>query len=720
MAELSKEMQASIDNYGKQIVTLKDFVSAVRKLPGMYIGMTGYKGFRNMCREIFQNSIDQILSKDSPGNWFSFFYDMRTLEVRVEDNGKGLPPDDIIRILTTNHTSKNFQKQLYDYSSGLHGSGSKIVNALSSVYIVESYKYDGTAVRMEFHQGYPTTKAPVKIPNKSKKQGLMTYFIPDQDVMGENLVLHWEKLYNLIKIILSLTPVGSRCDFEAIDLEGKSHKETIINKDGIITDLIMKSKNPIIKPIICSADDGTHKLDFAFAYDAGDDSGPDDAENITAFANFCPTIGGYHIDGCLDGICRWFMTYMNNVYLVNQKAKDKIKVNSSDIKTGLVGIVSAAHLEPVLTGQSKELLSNEDMFGFCKEVVQKGLDEWSKANPTDLAKLSKFFKEIAEIRMKNENSKAKIVQKFQKNATNDLPKKYVRPLQDKNVEFIVVEGDSALNTVKLARDPDTQGIMPIRGKIINVFSHNRQEVFANQEVQEITQIILGGEYKRNFTLDDVKVSKVIFMADADVDGSHIAALLLRLFVMYFPQLIEAGMVYKALPPLYSIKEGKKTKFFIEQIDIVKFIQKDFLAKNTFLDMKKKALDNKSLTKFFLKNADYIYYLTKVANTYAVDPNLLEVVLYNYIENNHKIDAKKLTKVVKSLYRFMNVETSKSGYVVLKGSIAESNLIICHDKFFNDCRDIIRIIESNDSLYYLVNNKPTTLYHIMLLYEKSTP
>ncbi len=207
---------------------------------------------------------------------------------------------------------------------------------------------------------------------------------------------------------------------------------------------------------------------------------------------------------------------------------------------------------------------------------------------------------------------------------------------------------------------------------------------------------------------------------ADVDGSHIAALLLRLFVMYFPQLIEAGMVYKALPPLYSIKEGKKTKFFIEQIDIVKFIQKDFLAKNTFLDMKKKALDNKSLTKFFLKNADYIYYLTKVANTYAVDSNLLEVVLYNYIENNHKMDAKKLAKVIKSLDRFMNVETSKSGYVVLKGSIAESNLIICHDKFFNDCRDIIKIIESNDSLYYLVNNKPTTLYHIMLLYEKSTP
>lgn len=515
MAELSKEMQESIDNYGKEIVTLKDFVTAVRKRIGMYLGFTHNKGFRNMCREIFQNSIDQILSKDSPGDWFSFFYDMRTLEVRVEDNGRGLPPDDIVRILTTNHTSKNFEKKLYDYSSGLNGSGSKIVNAVSSVYIVESYKYDGTAVRMEFHKGYPTTKAPVKIPNKSKKQGLMTYFIPDLEIMGE-INLPWEKLYNLIKIMLSLTPIGSRCDFEAIDLEGKSHKETIVNKDGIITDLIMKTNNPIIKPIVCGADDGTHKIDIAICYDGGDESGPDDTENITSFANFCPTLGGTHVDGVLDGLCRWFTSYMNNVYLANQKTKDKLKVNSSDIKTGLVGMISGAHLEPIMTGQSKELLSNEDMFGFCKDVIQKGLEDWSKANPTDLAKLSKFFKEIAEIRMKNENSKAKIVQKFQKSAVNDLPDKYIRPLSNgKDVELVLVEGDSAMGTVLLGRDRNKQGCFPLRGKVINAFGNTKEAVFNNQEFQAITQIILGGEYKRNFTIDDVKVSKVIFLTDTE-------------------------------------------------------------------------------------------------------------------------------------------------------------------------------------------------------------
>lgn len=189
--------------------------------------------------------------------------------------------------------------------------------------------------------------------------------------------------------------------------------------------------------------------------------------------------------------------------------------------------------------------------------------------------------------------------------------------------------------------------------------------------------------------------------------------------MYFPQLIEAGMVYKALPPLYSIQEGKKTKFFTEQIDIVKFIQKDFLSKHSMKSMKKTDLDNKEITKFFLRNADYTYYLNKVSNTYAVEPYLLEMVLFNYISNNHSINEKKLQKSVSSAYRFMNVEKSKNN-IIVKGSITESNFIICNEKFFNDCRNIIELIESNDNMYNYIDGKLSSLYQTMLLYEASTP
>lgn len=518
--ELSEAMKKAIDEYGKDIQTLEDYVTAVRKIPGMYIGPINEAGLLNMIREIFQNAVDQILDPSSPGNYVYLYYNMQTLEVIVEDNGRGLPFDSMIRILTTPHTSKNYEKKAGEYSSGRHGQGAKVVNALSLVLVGESYRYDGTAVRLETKKGYPTTKEPKPIKNKDNKQGTRISFIPDSDVMGD-MNLEWQEVYRLTKHIMSLTPIGSRMDFEAIDINGKRFTETVINKDGIITDLIMKVKRPIIKPIVIGNDDGIRKLECAFCYDAGDEkNGPDDKENVTSFSNLCPTVAGTHIDGTVEGICRWFTNYMNNIYLINQKSKTKLKIINNDIKSGLNIMISAAHIEPNFTGQAKEILSNQDMQGFCKEVVMKGLDEWSKANPQDLAKISRFFKDIAELRQKAESGKAKIVTKYQANVITGLPSKYIRPMGKENIELIIVEGDSALGTVQTGRDSKTQGIFPIRGKIINAFKNSKQAFFSNEEVQGITKIILGSDYKKGFDVKDCKVSKVIFMADADVDRQN--------------------------------------------------------------------------------------------------------------------------------------------------------------------------------------------------------
>lgn len=717
---LSKEMINTIDNYGTEIKTLKDFVTACRLRPGQFIGPINGPGLLNMMREIFQNSLDQMVSTSSPCNWFSFFYDERTLEVIVEDNGLGFPFDDIYRILTAQYTSKNYEKKPYDYSSGMNGIGAKVVNALSEVFIVESYRYDGKAVRVEFNKGYPVYKEPKEIPNPNKKQGAKIIFIPDSEIMGE-MNLEWKEVYRLIKHIISISPIGSCMDFEAIDINGKKFTERIENKDGIITDLIMKVKRPIIKPITVNADDGFRKIECAFCYDSGDElSGPDETENVTSFSNFCPTIKGTHVDGCIDGITRWFTSYMNNVYLANQKSKVKLKIVTADIKNGLNVMISAAHLEPIFTGQAKEILSNQDMLGFCKEVVMKGLDEWSKANPQDLARLSRFFKDIAEVRQKSEASKAKIVTKYQANVITGLPAKYIRPLGKEDIELIIVEGDSALGTVQLGRDAKKQGLFPIRGKIPNAFKMTRNAFFSNEEVQGITRIILGSDYKRGFDVKDCKVSKVIFMADADVDGDHIAALLLRMFVMYFPQMIEAGMVYKAIPPLYSIKQGSRKKYFTEQADIVRYIQKIFLQNNTITDLKKNPLESKEVTLLFMKNADYIYHLERISNTYAVKPYLLEMVLNHYVSNKNKINLSKLQKEIKSVYRFMDAKSVGKDNIVIEGVIDKSNLIIFNDKFIEDCSHILDIIRDNDKLYYHINNETKSIYEIMKIYESTMP
>ena len=514
--ELTKEQKEAIKNYGDEIKQLKDFQTAVRTRPGMYIGPIGNRGFLNCCREIYQNAIDQIVDQSGPGNWFSFYYDERTLEVVCEDNGRGLPFNNMIKILTEAHVSKNFDRKLGEYPAGMNGVGAKVVNALSTTMIVESYLFDGTAAKVEFHKGYPTTKQPVPIPNKSKKQGTKIYFTPDPEIMGE-MNLPWKSIYRLLKVTMGMTPLGTTMDFTAIDINGKKFTEKIVNTDGIITDLILKVKHPIIKPISIFGDDGTHKLNLAFCYNAGDNSsdGPDSMEQVTSFCNFCPTVQGTHVDGVLEGIRRWFTQYMNGIYLANQKGKTKVVF--ADINNGLNIMIDAAHLEPIFTGQAKEIISNEDMTGYCKEVVMKGLDEWSKANPQDLQKISKFFKDIAELRMKNEGARAKIVTKYHSNILSGLPAKYKKPTGKKDIELIIVEGDSAMGTVMEGRDSSKQGVFPIRGKIINAFGNSRQAVFSNEEVQAITKIILGSEYKRNFDIKDVKVSKIIFMCDADVD-----------------------------------------------------------------------------------------------------------------------------------------------------------------------------------------------------------
>lgn len=524
-AELTDEMKASIDNYGSNIKTLEDHVKAVRMMPGNFGGGVGNSGFLDMIREIFQNGIDQVLSSDSPANWVSISYDMRTLETTVWDNGSGLPFDDMIRIITSPNTSKNYTKAKGDYSSGRHGSGLKTVNALCTKLVAESYRYDGTAARLTTIEGYPTTKKPEPIPNKNKFQGTMFRFIPSLEVMGE-IDLDWKVVLKLVRRILFRTPIGSTCDFAAIDMDGVTHKENIVNKTGIVGDLIEKTTSPLCKPIMIFNDTGEMKLEAAFVFDGGGKDGPSNSEEVVAFCNFCPCHIGTHIEGTISGITKWFLKYMNTIYLktnTNTKSKKQITCQASDIKTGLVLSISAAMLFPHFIGQNKEQLANTEMIQFCSDTVYNSLEQWSKSNPQDLAKLCRFFKDVAELRIKESSEKAKIVSKYVSNAFG-MPQKYRKP-NEKKVEFIIVEGDSAGGSVYNARNPEIQGFYPIRGKMPNAFRTPRNKFLENEEVQGLIKIILEKDPKDVpkkgpipfDPINDVKWEKIILMADGDVD-----------------------------------------------------------------------------------------------------------------------------------------------------------------------------------------------------------
>lgn len=712
---ITDEQRRAIDNYGDRIVTVEDPVIIVRKRPGMYGGGIGNSGFLTLIREAYQNATDQVLDPSSPANYINTSYDERTLEYMVTDNGLGFPFNDMVRMVTEMHTSKNFaQKRKGEYGSGLHGVGIKVVNALSLCCRIESYRYDGSAMAIDLEKGY-LKKGPYKIPNKEKFQGSRVSFIPDTEIMGE-LALGWKEVYILIKRLLSLTPIGTTVDFKGIDSKGVEHNEHIVNTDGIITELIDNVKFPMGKPIIISHDTGEQKLDLAFMYDAGGEDGPSALERVTAFCNMCPTIAGPHIVGVTEGICKWFTSYMNNIYLANSKSKTRVA--AADIKCGLNVMIAAACLEPIFIGQAKEQLGNKEMQKFCSDVVRKGLDEWSKSNPNQLSKMADYFKNLADIRTRAENSKAKVSSSYVANVLSGLPEKFIAPTE-RNYEFIIVEGDSAKGPVADGRDATCQGLFPIRGKIINPYGTSKDKFFANAEVDGIFTIILGGKkYWKTFDpIKDVEWDKIIFMADADVDGAHIASLLLRIMVRYAPQLIEAGKIYKAIPPLYAnSKDGKKFQYYTDTIDFVRFVQKNFVKTNKLCYPDGMELSGKDITVLFMVNEDYSFYLNTIANTFAVEPGLLEIGLYNYING---VKIAKVAKDIKAKYRFMNA-FEQNGQTIYDGTIKESNFLPVGEKLLNDCKPLLDIMRANVSLNYKLNGKPSTLYDIMNAFEASKP
>ena len=204
---------------------------------------------------------------------------------------------------------------------------------------------------------------------------------------------------------------------------------------------------------------------------------------------------------------------------------------------------------------------------------------------------------------------------------------------------------------------------------------------------------------------------------ADVDGKHIASLLLRFFILYMPQLVQAGKVYKAIPPLYGIKNGKKVHYFTDQLDFVRYVQKSFITTNslTYIDTKKE-VGSKDITLLFMINEDYVYELERLAQTYAVDPRLLELALFEYIE---KSNISHIRKSIKSNFRFMDVE-NRNGSFMYNGTIKETNFLYVNDRLVNDCQRLIKIINKNNSYYYYMNNEMVSIYQIMKKFEQTTP
>lgn len=724
---LNDEMMKNIDSYANEIRSLKDFIEAVRVRPGMYIGPIGDLGFLNMIREIAQNAIDQLVSSKSPCDHIRIVYDMRTLKVRVEDNGLGIPFNDIERIYTTPHTSKNYDKKPGEYSSGLNGVGAKVTNALSRFFRVESYHYSGKAVAMDLEDGY-IVKKPYAIPNKDMHQGTAVEFVPSEEILGR-IELDWRFVHNLLRLILSLTDIGSVMYFEAYDKKGVKYEEKMVNQNGIITDLITKTKAPICKPIIIAADNGKMKADLAFCWASPtekliDAQGFTTPYSITSFSNWCPIRNDATctpFSGFMDGISTWFTKYMNKIFLGE---KSKITVTKNDCLEQLCAMVSVAHLYPEFTGQSKDIVSNVDFKPFVKETVMNGLDEWAKENPGDLQRVCKWIKDAASVRMKGDADKVKVQETFKKSVLTGLPDKYKEPMWDINknykkyeYELLIVEGDSAGGSAGKARKHAIQGVFPLRGKPKNPIGNTKKAVLENQEISGLVNILGAGCYG-DFDINKVKFTRIIFLTDADADGAHICSLLILIFMVVFPGLIESGKVYKAVPPLFSIVENKKYKYFTMKTDYTKYKQGVFLKNNNIKTVQGKAIPAAQLLDIFVEFEEYVSELERIS--YVVDPELMEMVLYNYLQNGEKVDQ-RITTGVKKKYRFAEISyNSKTNTAIVSGLVNNKiTELILNDRIMKQYIKMISMIQlAKNKFFYNLNGEVVSLYVLLRAFERT--
>ena len=706
--KFSEKMEENIKNYSKKIVTINEFYKHVRMCPSMYIGYIGTKGFINMIREILQNGIDQIERNDSPCDSITIIFNESDLMVTVIDNGLGVPFDDIIRVFTSQNTSSNYNKKLYEYTSGRHGVGAKVTNALSSRFIVESYIL-GEARRCEFIDSVPV--GPIeKIPNKENFQGSKITFWPSLEIMGA-IDAKVEDVLGLVTLVLPLSKLGARINFVGKKMDGTVITENLVNEDGIIAHLINHTTSPLIAPIRCFNDNGTTKADICVTYD----SSALGSEKIISFANFCPTIAGTHVDGFKTAWCNWFRKYMNNIYL---SPKSKITVNNQDILTGLIACISSAHLMPNFVGQHKDEIDNADLGSFISELITTTLDNWAKTNSQDLQRLCKYLQKIAEIRLKSEGEKIKLSNNYTASKMTGKPRKYEAPSGKTNLELIIVEGDSAKGPAVKGRDSDKQGIFPVRGKLPNAFSTPKAKLLQNEEIVSLIHLCGNGDlknYGRNFDINKCPFEKVICMADADADGYHIDSLLLRFFMLYMLPLIEHGRLYRAVPPLYSVKTSKNNiTYFTDKKEFILWRQGAFIKKYQICDEKGKKFTSNELSNILITNVDYALDMQILSDTYSVHPYLLELVLANIDK-----PISQLSKIVKSKYRFVDVE-KKNGILICKGEIDyQYYTMFITDEFMHAASRVLNYIRTARP-YYLVNGQPMSLYGLMSLFDSELP
>ena len=556
--------------YGASNIQVLKGLEAVRKRPGMYIGSTGPKGLHHLVYETVDNSIDEAMA----GYCDKIVVALEKDDVvRVEDNGRGIPVDihptehisALELVLTRLHAGGKFDKGSYKVSGGLHGVGVSCVNALS-VWMEATVKRDGHIYQQKYEKGIPKTKVEVIGDIDDSVHGTTIRWKADSSIFTVTTTYDRDVLIQRLKELAFLNS-GITIVFRDERLENP--KEEILKYEGGIVHYVSeinskaKFKYPE-EPVYITGEKDDVITELSFQYNESY------SENIHTYVNDIRTTdGGTHLDGFKSALLFVISKFLDS----NEKIKKKMpkkegkldpkedpyeKINGDDVKAGLVAVLSMKVPEPEFVGQTKDKLGNPEVRGIVDSLVKEKLTIFFEQNPHVVEKV--LEKAVGEATARIAARKAKDASR-KKSGLSGFKKP--EKLSDCSIkdnpeicEVYIVEGDSAGGSAKKGRNPETQAILPLWGKMLNVEKVAVDKVMNNEKLEPVINT-LGTGFGKEFNIEKLRYHKIIIMADADVDGSHIRTLLLTFFFRYMPQLIENGYVYLAMPPLFKVQLGKK-------------------------------------------------------------------------------------------------------------------------------------------------------------------
>lgn len=560
--------------YSSDQIKVLEGLEAVRKRPGMYIGGTGLNALHHLVYEVVDNSIDEAMAQ------FATFVSVAIQadgSVKVTDDGRGIPTDPVKNddptingkpavevVLTKLHAGGKFQQEgsAYKVSGGLHGVGVSCVNALSSMLEVEVWR-DGEIKALTFERGVVTVPLHDvgKIPaNSERKTGTTVIFKPDHEIFPDT-TFDYQTLAHRLRELSYLNPgVTIRFTDERVGADGKMKHDTFKADNGLLEYVVhlMKGKTEVSSPIFLrkEIEEDSTICEIALQYHDGYN------ENLLTFANNINNAdGGTHAQGFKTALTRTLNGYAKRMGFLKEKDPNP---SGDDLREGLIAIISVKLPDPQFNNQPKEKLLNPEIEGFVSSALQEALNNWLEEHPSEAKKLC--LKGIVAAQAREAARKARELTR-RKTAldSGSMPHK-LRDCKTKDLdraEIFIVEGDSAGGSATQGRDVETQAILPLKGKILNVERARIDKVLGFEEIRTLIGALRCG-IGADFDITKLRYGKIIIMTDADVDGSHIRTLLLTFFFRHMNELLRRGHIYIAQPPLYQIIKGKKSQYVLNE------------------------------------------------------------------------------------------------------------------------------------------------------------